>query len=175
MKRDDTFRVIHGMRLFLPPTWENTSIYRFNAPVGEAEGAGAEQRLQPNLLVSRHLKQPGHSADRFLELSNLEAKKADKTFEVLRSGTVSFLDQICEWQDARFTDPRTGVVVHQRRVVAPTWPRHFTLLSLSGTAADIEQMSAEIGLEQLSLPPQGVKVGGVLGTLIAGPKHSAKK
>ncbi|MBL8950828.1 MAG: DcrB-related protein [Myxococcaceae bacterium] len=163
MKRDDTLRVVHGLRLLLPPTWEDSSIYRFNAPPNESE------KLQPNVMVSRHVKNPGDSPERFLELTNLDAKKADATYEVLREGTVIYLDQVSAWQDAKFTDARTGELVHQRRVVAATWPNHFTLLTLTGTPRALDAMSLELGLEHLGEVPAGVREGGVMAALVSKP------
>src|SRR5262245_7089590 len=115
MNRDDTLRMIHGMRLFLPPTWEDSSIYRFNAPPCDADAAGGGLRLQPTVLITRHERRQADTPERFLELTNLDAKQADPTYEVRHQGTIIYLDQGATWQDATFTDPRTSAEVHQRR------------------------------------------------------------
>jgi len=161
VKKEDTLRVVHGLRMLLPPTWEDSSIYRFNAPVPEGE------RLIPNVMVSRHEKNQGDTPERFLELTNQDAKKADPSYEVLREGTVIYLDQVSAWQDARFTDARTGQQVHQRRLVAPTWPKHLTLLTLTGSPDSIGKMSEALGIEHLGEVPSGVREGGVAGTLVS--------
>lgn len=163
MKREDTLRVVHGLRMLVPPTWEDSSIYRFNAQPAEGE------RLIPNVMVSRHEKRQGDSPERFLELTNQDTKKADATYEILREGTVIYLDQVSAWQDARFTDARTGEPVHQRRLVAPTWPRHLTLLTMTGTPHAIDKMSESLGIEHLGEVPVGAREGGVIAALVSKP------
>lgn len=175
MNKEDSIRVVHGVRMVVPADWEDTSIYRFNAPPLESEIAEGSKdsrlQLQPNILISRHEKNPGDSADRFLELTNGDAKKANGSFEVVRSGTVIYLDQVAAWQDTRFTDPRTSAVVFQRLLVLPSWPRHLTLITLTGTQPAVERISAEIGLSHLTDPPGGSRVrtsdGVVAGKLVS--------
>jgi hypothetical protein len=164
---DQNLRVVHGVRMLIPGQWEDTSIYRFNAPVVESEGSA----LQPNVLISRHEKKHGDSPDRFLELTNVDAKQKNPTFAVGRAGTVMYFDQVAAWQDTTFTDPKTSAPVMQRQVVMQSWPRHLTLITITGAPAGVERLSAEIGLGHLGETPGGTRVssGGnvVAGTLVS--------
>ena len=171
MSEPETLQVIHGVRMLLPPDWEDSSLYRFNAKVVEGEGSDAPLQLQPNVLISRHERSPGDSPDRFLELTNVDAKEKNATFEVVRSGTVIYFDQIAAWQDTRFTDPRTSAAVFQRLLLIPSWPRHLTLITLTGTQAGVERLSGDIGLSHLAAVPGGSRVetseGVVAGKLVS--------
>jgi hypothetical protein len=172
MSKEDTLRVVHGIRMLIPAEWEDSSLYRFNAPPLESEVSdAAPMQLQPNVLISRHEKNLGDSPDRFLELTNADAKKQNATFEVVRSGTVIYLDQISAWQDTRFVDPRTSAAVFQRLLVTPSWPKHLTLITLTGTQAGVERISADIGLAHLTDAPGGARVktseGVVAGQLVS--------
>ena len=162
MSTEDSLRVVHGVRMLVPPDWEDSSLYRFNAPPLESEVSDASKdsplRLQPNVLISRHERNPGDAPDRFLEQTNADAKKQNASFEVVRSGTVVYLDQVASWQDTRFTDPRTSTVVFQRLLIMPSWPRHLTLVTLTGTPPAVERLSAEMGLAHLTDPPGGSRV-----------------
>lgn len=172
-EREQAVRVVHGIRMIVPATWEDTSMYRFNAPTLESEvsDASGALQLQPNILISRHERHPGDSPDRFLELTNVDAKKQNASFEVVRSGTVIYLDQVACWQDTRFTDPRTSAEVFQRLLVMPSWPRHLTLVTLTGTPAGVERISADVGLAHLTDVPGGSRVktseGVVAGKLVS--------
>ncbi len=165
---ENALRTVHGLRMLVPADWEDSSMYRFNAPRDEtADATGDGAQLQANVLITRHAKNAGDSPERFLELANLEAKKSHATYEVVRSGSTIYLDQIAAWQEARFADSRTNHAIFQRQLVAPSWPMHFTLITLTGTQAAVVRMSEQMGLVHLDTPPGGMRVdtgtGGVVG------------
>lgn len=170
---ENAFRTLHGLRLLVPADWEDSSMYRFNAPRDEqADATGEGALLQANVLVTRHLKNSGDSPERFLELANAETKKSHPTYEVVRSGSTIYLDQVAAWQEARFTDARTSQPIFQRQLVAPSWPRHFTLITLTGTQAAVVRMSEQMGLVQLDTPPGGRRLDS--GTGVVGAKLVSK-
>jgi hypothetical protein len=157
---ENALRTVHGLRVQVPADWEDSSMYRFNAPHDEQADATGEggALLQANVLISRHAKNAGDSAERFLELASAETKKSHPSWEVLRSGSTIYLDQVAAWQEARFTDPRTNQPIFQRQLAAPSWPRHFTLVTLTGTQAAVVRMSEQMGLVHLDTPPGGARV-----------------
>jgi hypothetical protein len=160
--QDELLRVVHGARVLVPPDWEDSSLYRFNAPPEEADVPEAERggalRLQPNVLISRHEKRHGDTPERFFEQTNADARGQNPSFEVVRSGTVMYLGQVATWQDTRFTDPKSSAAICQRQLLIPSWPRHLTLVTLTGTAAAIERMSGQMKLAHLADPASGTRV-----------------
>lgn len=173
---------LHGIRLAVPFGWEDTSLYRFNAPLPEpAKGFKRGRVLQPNVVLSRH---PRRSADAPLESffaeTNAQALRENPSFHVVRSGSGRYLDQPMAWQDTAFEDPRTGAQVSQRHLLLESFPRHFTMLTVTGTAADVQRLSAEMLLGDLPQPPAELPGGGenvrakLVHTVRADPKAKAK-
>jgi hypothetical protein len=165
---ENALRSIHGLRVLIPADWEDSSMYRFNARRDEqADATGDGAQLQANVLITRHEKDEGDSPERFFERANLEMKQTHPTFKVVSAGSTIYLDQVAVWQEAHFSDPRTNQPIVQRQLVGPSWPKHFTLITLTGTHIAVLRMSEQMGLVNLHTPPGGMGVdtgtGGVVG------------
>lgn len=162
MAKDPELSHLHGVRIALPFGWEDTSIFRFNAPLPQRAAGGKGRVLQPNLVLTRMPRKSAEARpESFFGEANAEALRGNKTFRVAASGSGLYLDQPMAWQDSSFEDPRTGARVFQRQVVLSSFPRHFTLLTLTGSTADVDRMSEEILLGDVRhAPPEEPAAGG---------------
>ena len=169
MAEDTPLTHLHGVRIALPFGWEDTSLYRYNAPLPEAAtGAAKVKMLQPNVIVSRHPRKSDHEPlPSFFAETNAQALAEDPTFHVIRSGTGLYLDQPMLWQDSSFVDQPSGAQVWQRLVLLRSWPHHLTLLTLTGTLQDLEQISAQMLFGDLQNPPAMETVGEGEGAIAA--------
>lgn len=175
MADDAPLTHLHGVRIALPFGWEDTSLYRYDAPVSEAApaGAGKVRQLQPNVIVSRH---PRKSEDApladFFAQTNAQALASNSSFQVLGSGSGLYLDQPMIWQDTSFVDTPSGAQVWQRQVLLRSWPRHFTLLTLTGTKQDVEQICEQMLFGDLHNPPAMELIGEGEGAIAARLAHT---
>jgi hypothetical protein len=165
----DSLRHLHGVRVLLPAAWEDSSLYRFNAPLPPAEATlhhgQANRRLQPNVMVTRHPRRTLATVEAFIEASAQERMRDDRTFRVMNRGDTLYLDQPAHFEDSCFTEPTSGALVYQRFVVIERADHAFVALTLTGTPADITRMSEEMRLP--AAPPADVQdIGGVGAVLI---------
>lgn len=150
MHRPDFF---YGIRLHIPETWADHSIYRFAAPKSSQNAPDTPfltskiKEFHANLIVTRLSLASAQEFEHLFADANLFAQENQVPLDVIASGRGKYMGQQMLWQDTYKPHPTTQTSLYQRHIAFLNPWNDVVLCTFTGTQHDVEQMTQDMGVE----------------------------